>query len=168
MGFGKAYIDTVDVVPKPAPKNDRIWSFSDRKLMGGSKWLFFDQYECQDAASQSAEWSRGAISFRDPLTVERAILNRNVLGAQSSQMLKGTSSGPNGHAGPGISKSENQLKDWTIGDFVFGFQTVLKPDGDVTGVEMGEVVEEGTSHMSDEDLKAMAVYLLSFVKGEVK
>jgi len=164
----KAYLDTVAAVPKAAPRNDLIWPFSDRTLMGGWKWLFFDQHEYQNVASQSAEWNRGAYLVQGPAHCGACHTERNAFGARGSEQLNGTSSGPNGHPVPGISKGDNHLKDWTIEDVVLALQTGLKPDGDVMGGAMGEVVEEGTSHMSDEDLKAMAVYLLSLDKGEVK
>jgi mono/diheme cytochrome c family protein len=37
----------------------------------------------------------------------------------------------------------------------------MLPDGDFVGGAMTDVVNHGTSHLSDEDLKAMAVYLKS-------
>ena len=37
----------------------------------------------------------------------------------------------------------------------------LLPDGDTVGGAMTDVVNQGTSHLNDEDLKAIAVYLKS-------
>lgn len=39
------------------------------------------------------------------------------------------------------------------------------PDGDVFGGAMGEVVNYGTSFLTDEDRKAMATYLLDVHDG---
>ena len=37
----------------------------------------------------------------------------------------------------------------------------IKPDGDTVKSTMGEVVRDGTSHLSGEDLDSIARYLLS-------
>jgi len=40
-------------------------------------------------------------------------------------------------------------------------QTGATPDGDYTGGEMAEVIDEGLSHLDRSDLEAMTVYLQS-------
>ena len=52
------------------------------------------------------------------------------------------------------------MKGWTREDLVFALEVGLLPDGDAFGGSMGEVVEDGTSHLSAEDLQAIAEYLL--------
>ena len=42
----------------------------------------------------------------------------------------------------------------------YALKTGILPDGDIFGGSMGEVVRDGTSFMSDEDLTAIATYLL--------
>jgi mono/diheme cytochrome c family protein len=161
----KAYLETVPPASKPSRGNTLIWPFSDRKLMAGWKWLFFKQGEYEANPERSAEWNRGAYLVRGPTHCGACHTERNAFGARISKRLTGTSSGPNGHPVPGINTGKNHIKGWTIEDITFALQTGLKPDGDVMGGAMGEVVEEGTSHMSDVDLKAIAVYLLSLSKG---
>ena len=164
----KAYLETVPAVSKPSRNNDLIWPFSDRMLMTGWKWLFFKQAKYEEVSSQSAEWNRGAYLVQGPAHCGACHTERNAFGARGSEKLTGTSSGPNGHPVPGINAGENHIKGWTVEDITFALQTGLKPDGDVMGGAMGEVVEEGTSRMSDEDLKAMAVYLRSLNKENGK
>ncbi|MFP6688367.1 MAG: cytochrome C, partial [Alphaproteobacteria bacterium] len=41
------------------------------------------------------------------------------------------------------------------------FQSGLKPDGDDVQGEMRDVIEDGLSHLSKEDLQAIAAYLKS-------
>ncbi len=160
----KAYLETVLPASNPSRNNTLIWPFSDRNLMAGWKWLFFKQGEYQPDTVQTAEWNRGAYLVKGPTHCGACHTERNAFGARISKRLTGTSSGPNGHPVPGINAGENHIKGWTIEDITFALQTGLKPDGDVMGGAMGEVVEEGTSHMSDEDLRAIAVYLQSLDK----
>ena len=42
----------------------------------------------------------------------------------------------------------------------YALKTGVQPDGDVFGGAMGEVVQEGTSFLSEDDLAAIAIYLL--------
>ena len=42
----------------------------------------------------------------------------------------------------------------------YALRTGVLPDGDAFGGSMGEVVRDGTSFLSDEDLTAIATYLL--------
>ncbi len=42
---------------------------------------------------------------------------------------------------------------------MFFFKTGLKPDGDDVQGHMRETIEDGLSHLSDEDLTAIAAYL---------
>lgn len=44
---------------------------------------------------------------------------------------------------------------------MFALQTSILPDGDVFGGRMGEVVDNATSHLTPEDLAAIAEYLLA-------
>jgi len=157
----KSYLDTVPAVSEPGPNNSLIWPFSDRNLMAGWKWLFFNQKQLVEQPEQSAEWQRGEYLVRGPAHCGACHTERNAFGARVSKRLTGTSFGPNGHPVPGINSGENHIKGWTDEDIILALQTGLKPDGDVMGGAMGEVIEEGTSHMSDEDLRAMAIYLRS-------
>jgi len=160
----KAYLDTVPPASNPSRNNTLIWPFSDRKLMAGWKWLFFSQGEYEADPERSAEWNRGGYLVKGPTHCGACHTERNAFGARISKRLTGTSSGPNGHPVPGINTGEDQIKGWTTEDITFALQTGLKPDGDVMGGAMGEVVEEGTSHMSGEDIKAIALYLRSLSK----
>lgn len=160
----KAYLDTVESVSETARNNEMIWPFSDRTLISGWKWLFFREGEFQPNPEKDDIWNRGAYLVRGPTHCGACHTERNAFGARKSVRLTGTNFGPNGHPVPGINRSKNHIEGWTKEDIVFGLQTGLKPDGDVMGGAMGEVIEEGTSHMSDDDLAAIAEYLLSLGK----
>lgn len=160
----KAYLDTIEPVSEASRTNEIAWPFSDRTLMSGWKWLFFREGEFQPEPDRGEIWNRGAYLVLGPTHCGACHTERNAFGARKSVRLTGTDFGPNGHPVPGINRSKNHIEGWTKEDVVLGLQTGLKPDGDVMGGAMGEVVEEGTSHMSDSDLSAIADYLLSFGK----
>lgn len=159
----KAYLDTVAPVADKGPDNDLLWPFSDRNLMAGWKWLFFDQPEFTPSPQKSDQWNRGAYLVKGPAHCAACHTERNAFGAPVDDRMNGTNYGPNGHPVPGIN-GDNHINDWTEEDVVFGLQTGFTPDGDVMGGAMREVIEEGTSYLSDADLKAIAVYLKSLEK----
>lgn len=162
----KAYLDTVPAVASPAPAHDLAWPFSDRALLGGWKWLFFKPRVPEETPARSEAWRRGEYLVNGPAHCGACHTERNAFGARVAERFGGTLSGPGGHPVPGIDTGKNHIEGWTVEDIVLALQTGLKPDGDVMGGAMGEVVEEGTSHMTDEDLEAIAVYLLSLSEDE--
>ena len=87
---------------------------------------------------------------------------RNALGApERERFLAGTRDGPDGKPVPNITPHEDGIGTWSKSDLVFAFQTAILPDGDAFGGAMAEVVEDGLSHLSKEDLEAIAEYLLT-------
>jgi len=52
-------------------------------------------------------------------------------------------------------------RGWTENNLAFGLRFGTKPNGDVLGGSMGEVIRDGTSWLTDEDLRAIAHYLLN-------
>ena len=49
---------------------------------------------------------------------------------------------------------------WSADDIVFALQTGLMPSGDSFSGSMGAVVQNSTSKLTDDDLAAVATYLL--------
>ena len=87
---------------------------------------------------------------------------RGGLGSEREErFLAGTRDGPDGKPVPNITPHEDGIGGWSKGDIAFALQTGILPDGDVLGGAMAEVVEDGTSHLTPDDLQAIAEYLLS-------
>jgi hypothetical protein len=77
-------------------------------------------------------------------------------------LLAGTSQGPEGKPVPNITPhDEHGIGKWSKSDVTFALKTSILPDGDVFGGAMAEVVEDATSHWTDEDREAVAEYLLT-------
>jgi len=53
------------------------------------------------------------------------------------------------------------LGDWSVADIVQLLKTGIKPDFDDVQGSMAEVIDHNLKHLSDDDLKAIAVYVKS-------
>ena len=77
---------------------------------------------------------------------------RNMFGApRRDRFLGGTRDGPDGKPVPNITPHENGIGEWSKTDVTFALKTSILPDGDVLGGAMAEVVEDATSHWTDDD-----------------
>lgn len=80
----------------------------------------------------------------------------------SSRFLAGTSAGPEGSSIPNITPDPETGLRWSVEEIAWYLGTGNKPDGDVAGGLMGEVIQgttAGYKDLSKEDLLAIAHYL---------
>ena len=74
----------------------------------------------------------------------------------------GARDGPDGDPVPNITPHRDTgIRTWSRLDLEFLLEIGMLPDGDFVGGTMGEVVDETTSQLTEEDRAAMAEYLLS-------
>lgn len=159
----KAYLDTVEPVTNAVPAHDLRFPFGFRPLLKGWQLLFFKHGPYQPDPEQSDSWNRGAYLVNGPGHCAECHTPRNLLGAaRGDRFLAGNRDGPDGKPVPNITPHpKDGIGGWSPGDLTFAFRTSILPDGDAFGGAMAEVVKEGTSHWTDEDLRAVAEYLLS-------
>ena len=74
--------------------------------------------------------------------------------------LHGSDSLPDGGKSPSIRADVLKEKGWTVSNLAYALKTGIQPDGDAFGGSMGEVVRDGTSFLSQDDLTAIATFLL--------
>lgn len=157
----RAYLASVEPVHAPNRPHELRFPFSWRALLYPWRWLYFSpsRFEADDALS--AEENRGAYLVEALGHCAECHTPRNMLAAPKSALaFAGTRYGPDGSLVPNITPDEETgIGDWSIGDLVFFFRTGLKPDGDDVQGEMRESIADGLSHLSDEDLHALAAYL---------
>jgi len=83
----------------------------------------------------------------------------------SSRFLAGTANGPEGATVPNLTPDpETGIGTWSVEEIAEYLGTGLRPDGDVAGGLMGEVIQgttAGYKDMTPEDLTAIARYLKS-------
>ncbi len=86
---------------------------------------------------------------------------RNSIGAFIPPYLGGNDDIPGGSWAPPIHGSALSQMDWYEEDLFYFLSDGILPDGDSVGGSMVEVIDFGTSKMSDEDREAIAAYLFS-------
>lgn len=158
-----AYLREVPPVARRNRPHDVAFPFSWRLPMAGWKWLFFDPGPFVPDPARSSEWNRGAYLVRAVAHCGECHTPRDRLGVlDRARHLAGTAAGPDGGPVPNItSDPETGIGRWTVADVTYLLAIGLLPDGDVVGDSMGEVVENGTSKLTDADRAAIAAYLLS-------
>lgn len=157
----KAYLDTVEPVATVSRPHQLMWPFSDRRLLGAWKVLYHRPQVYDLNANESDNWNRGAYLIHGPGHCAECHSARNILGGITGTPLNGAGSSIYADGAPALAGKESTIQDWTLDDLVFYFTVGLTPDGDSSGGKMTDVIEHGTSHLSEDDLTAMATYLLS-------
>jgi mono/diheme cytochrome c family protein len=155
-----AYLRTVKPVRAIPPTNKLIFPFNIRAMMEFWDVLFFDKGTFRDDSSKSAAWNRGKYIVNGFGHCAACHTPKNLLfGDEKSKALTGGiqenwfSANLNGNAHGGLGK-------WSAADIVQYLKTGWNKYAAAAG-SMQEKVTSSTSHMSDGDLMAIAVYLKS-------
>lgn len=131
-----------------------------RFTLGMWQGLFFEAGAFQPVAGRDEAWNRGAYLVRHLGHCGECHTPRGFLGQfDSERELAGNPDGPEGGKVPNLTPGPGGLGDWSESDIAYALKTGITPDGDFLGDSMGEVIDNGTSHLSDEDLAAIAIYL---------
>lgn len=159
-----AYLKTLPPVPGRVRDHDVPFPFNIRRSLGGWKLLFFDQAAFQPDPSKSAEWNRGAYLVNGPGHCAECHSPRNALGGIISGQRFAGGPNPEGEGWvPNITQA--RMKDWSESDFAYLLESGNTPEGDSVGGSMTPVIRN-TSQLSEDDRKAMAVYLKSLAPVE--
>lgn len=150
----KAWLDSRPPIARDAGKHRLGFPWNQRWLMAGWKWLFLP--EQSEPADDRGRYLVGTLGHCGECHTPR-----NLFGASdASRTLAGSKQGPDGESVPSLRPDLNGLHEWTVEDIAFSLKIGMKADGDFFSGSMAEVVEHGTSRLSDEDLQAIAEYLL--------
>jgi mono/diheme cytochrome c family protein len=122
--------------------------------------LYFEPATFQPEPTQSAEWNRGAYLARGLAHCAACHAERDALGGSSqAQAFRGGLMPAQDWYAPSLrSAREGGVMDWDTQQVVALLKTGVA-DGASTMGPMAEVVLHGTQHLSDADLRAMALYL---------
>tara|TARA_Y100000031_G_scaffold154137_1_gene200980 strand:- start:753 stop:1595 length:843 start_codon:yes stop_codon:yes gene_type:complete len=157
-----AYMQTVPPVSKPSKAHRLSWPFDQRLLMAAWKTLFLSTDPVQTDESKTDSWNRGAYIVEGPGHCGACHSPRGPLGnIDGASRLTGSIFGPDDEATPAIDRESLKESDWIEDDLFWLLQIGVLPDGDVIGSTMGEVVDDSTGNLTDDDLRAIAEYLLS-------
>ncbi|HYS63898.1 MAG TPA: cytochrome c [Paraburkholderia sp.] len=155
-----AYLKSVQPVREPDHKHTLRFPFNQRKLLYGWRTLYFREGEFQPDPTKSVEWNRGAYLVEGLGHCTMCHTKINMLGgsSQSEQFAGGLIPVQNWYAPSLTSDKDGGLGDWSIKDIVDLLQAGISDRGAVYG-PMAEVTYHSLQYMTDEDVKAMAVYL---------
>jgi mono/diheme cytochrome c family protein len=159
----KAYLFSVAPVAQENKPPEMRFPFGWRFGLVVWKWLYFRPGPFQPDTQQSAEWNRGAYLATALGHCGECHTPRNLLGGLNTSMYyAGSEDGPEGELAANITPDEaTGIGSWSIADIVWLLQTGFKPNGDDVQGVMSELIEHGYQHLTEADLRAIAVYLRS-------
>lgn len=159
----KAYLFSIPPVVQENKPVDLMLPFRWRFNLVVWNWLFFRPGPFQPDPNQSAEWNRGAYLATAMGHCVECHTPRNLAGGLNMSMAyAGTEDGPEGELAANITPDEDTgIGSWSIEDIVWLLQTGFNPDGDDVQGLMSEVIENGYQYLTEADLRAIAVYILS-------
>jgi mono/diheme cytochrome c family protein len=154
----RAYLNTLPPVHNPVQPNQLPFPFDIRTSMLGWNQLFFTPGTFRPNPNKSAEWNRGAYLAEGLTHCGMCHTPKNALGGdESAQALRGYAL--QGWFAPDITNDPRRgIGDWSVDEIVAYLKTGHNDTSAAAGL-MGEMVDMSTSHMTDADLRAIAVYL---------
>lgn len=156
-----AALMATEPVSEPAPQSQVPFPFNIRMIMAGWKNLFFSPRRFEPEAGRDAVFNRGKYLAYGPAHCVACHSPRNALGAvQWDEAFTGSPGGTGGRA-PAITAAALSEDGYDVETLVQTLKDGFTPNFDVLGGPMGEVIADSTSHWTDEDLTALATYLLA-------
>jgi mono/diheme cytochrome c family protein len=157
-----AYLMSVPPVHQPNRPHELRFPFNHRDLLLGWRSLYFREGEFKPDPTRSVEWNRGAYLVEGLGHCTMCHTKINLLGGSSrdKQFAGGLIPVQNWYAPSLTSDKDGGLGDWSIKDIVDLLQAGISDRGAVYG-PMAEVTYHSLQYMTDEDARAMALYLKS-------
>lgn len=155
-----AYLMSVPPVNQPNRPHELRFPYNNRSLLIGWRTLYFQEGEYQPDKTKSAEWNRGAYLVQGLGHCAMCHTPINALGGSSEAKAFQGGLIPMQHwYAPSLtSNREAGLGEWEIKDIMDLLQVGVSHRGTVYG-PMAEVTYNSLQHLTDEDVRAMAVYL---------
>ena len=152
----------VPPVAEKAKPHEVGFPFNIRLAVAGWKNLFFRPGRYAADPAQPEQWNRGRYLVFGPGHCVMCHSPRNALGArEAGRELAGNPAGGVGGKAPALTAAALGARGYDETTLVEALKTGFTPDFDVLGSAMGEVIADETSHWTDDDLAAVAAYLLA-------
>jgi mono/diheme cytochrome c family protein len=157
----KAYFFTRPPAAVPNKSHDVDAPFGWRFLLPIWKALYFSPGPFRPEPGKSAEENRGRYLVRALGHCGECHTPRDGLGGPEAGMaFAGTDKAPGGGIVPNITPDKKTgIGRWSDADLEELFESGMLPDGDFVGSDMGEVVDQTTSRLSQSDVKALIAAL---------
>lgn len=147
--------------PAPAAESSVPFPFNVRLIMAGWKNLFFSPRRFEPEAGKDEVYNRGKYLAMGPAHCVACHTPRNALGAlEWDQAFAGSPGGTGGRA-PALTREALVAEGYDVATLAQTLKDGFTPGFDVLGGPMGEVIADSTSFWTDEDLNAVATYLLA-------
>lgn len=155
-----AYLQTLEPVAKANKPNGLMFPMSLRESMLGWRELYFTAGRFQPDTTKSDSWNRGAYLVEGLGHCGACHTPRNLLGGRiESERFAGAK--VDDWWAPNISANNSQgVGDWTEEDLKTFLKTGVDTKKSTIFGPMAEVVHDSLSFLTDEDLDAIATYLL--------
>ncbi len=154
----RAYLNDIMAVHNPVKSNQLPFPFNMRWILAAWDELFFQPQTFRPDPHKSAQWNRGAYLAEGPAHCGMCHTPKNFLGAdENGRRLQGYNL--QGWFAPNITNDVRRgIGSWSAEDIVSYLKTGHNKITTTTGL-MSETLNLSTSHMRDDDLRAIAVYL---------
>lgn len=164
-----AYLMSVPPVARENRPHELRFPFNKRELLLGWRTLYFREGEFVPDPEQSDEWNRGAYLVEGLGHCSMCHTAVNALGGSSEERAfeGGMIPNQNWYAPSLTSNREAGVGNWPLQDIADLIQVGASKRGAVYG-PMAEVVYNSLQYLTDEDARAMAVYLKSLPPREIE
>lgn len=163
-----AYLQSVPAVSQSNPPHEIRFPYNSRPLLYLWRTLFFKQGIYEPDQSKSDEWNRGAYLVQGLGHCNACHTARNVLGASQEDTVGGGQiMGSNWYAPSLTSRQEAGSMDWAIEEIIELLSSGVSQRAISSG-PMGTVVRQSLQYLSQDDLRAMAVYLKSLPESNTQ
>ena len=147
-------------VAMPAAESNIPFPFNVRLIMAGWKNLFFTPQRFESEAGKDNVYNRGKYLAMGPAHCVACHTPRNALGALEWDKAFAGSPGGTGGRAPPLTREALVAEGYDITSLAQTLKDGFTPGFDVLGGPMGEVIKDSTSFWTEEDLTAVASYLL--------
>ncbi|MGH6703088.1 MAG: cytochrome c [Bradyrhizobium sp.] len=159
-----AYLATLAPIHSVTPAPELRWPLNHRILMRAWDYLFFRPGPFVPDQSKTKQWNRGAYLVEGAAHCGACHTPKNMFGANRPGQAYGGSPVEGWFAPRLDGAARSGLKSWSADDLVEYLQSGRNGRSHADG-PMAEVVVNSTSKMTDDDVRAIAVYLKDLPAG---
>lgn len=158
-----AHLASVPTSARENTPHELVWYMRFRVANRMWKLLFFEPGVFQPDDKRSKSWNRGAYLAKAMAYCGECHTPRTSLGNLDNDLAyAGAKNGPEGESVPNITPDKKTgIGDWSRSEIVEYLSEGLLPDGDYAGGLMADVIDDGLAYLTQEDLQAIADYIMT-------